>query len=65
MIWLEHNYIADPGAASRFDKILAVFDIHVILTCLLCAWYNVVVVVNHCFTSLFGTKSLLSDNVIR
>ena len=25
----------------------------------------VVVVVNHCFTSLFGTKGLLSDNIIR
>ena len=23
------------------------------------------VVVNHCFTSLFGTKGLLSDNIIR
>ena len=26
---------------------------------------RVVVVVNHCFTSLFGTKGLLSDIVIR
>ena len=25
----------------------------------------VVVVVNHCFTSLFGTKGLLSDIIIR
>ena len=27
--------------------------------------YQVVVVVNHCFTSLFGTKGLLSDIIIR
>ena len=26
---------------------------------------QVVVVVNHCFTSLFGTKGLLSDIIIR
>ena len=26
---------------------------------------GVVVVVNHCFTSLFGTKGLLSDIIIR
>ena len=26
---------------------------------------NLVVVVNHCFTSLFGTKGLLSDIIIR
>ena len=26
---------------------------------------NVVVVVNHCFTSLFATKGLLSDIIIR
>ena len=26
---------------------------------------DVVVVVNHCFTSLFGTKGLLSDIIIR
>ena len=38
------------------------------LVCDMCAIivYNyVVVVVNHCFTSLFGTKGLLSDIVIR
>ena len=27
--------------------------------------FRVVVVVNHCFTSLFGTKGLLSDIIIR
>ena len=27
--------------------------------------FDIVVVVNHCFTSLFGTKGLLSDNIIR
>ena len=26
---------------------------------------QIVVVVNHCFTSLFGTKGLLSDIIIR
>ena len=29
------------------------------------SWLGVVIVVNHCFTSLFGTNSLLSDIVIR
>ena len=27
--------------------------------------YWLIVVINHCFTSLFGTKDLLSDIVIR
>ena len=30
-----------------------------------CGTGQVVVVVNHCFTSLFGTKGLLSDIIIR
>ena len=30
-----------------------------------CIKVVVVVVVNHCFTSLFGTKGLLSDIIIR
>ena len=31
--------------------------------CVIC--FQVVVVVNHCFMSLFGTKGLLSDIVLR